>query len=336
MTDNTLNPPTSASVTGALEPADAGTSLIPVSSDPAAGPGGTPSNPDKGNSLWSDAWGEMRHKPMFWFSVALIAVLLAIALVPQMFTRTDPYLCNLNIARQAPSGQHWFGTDVQGCDIYARTIHGARSSILVGLLTTLGTTLLGGLIGIIAGYAGGWVDTLLSRIGEVFFAIPLLLGGIVILYSFPSTSETPYLVVVAKVVAALVLLGWPSLARLMRSSVLQVKPNEYVQAARALGASPWRIISRHILPNAMAAVLVVATINLGSYIAIEATLSFLGIGLKAPTISWGIAISEASGLGYISSAPWMLAFPSLFLSLTVLAFIMLGEVIRDALDPKLR
>ena len=273
---------------------------------------------------------------MFWFSVVLIALLVLMALLPQLFTRTDPYLCDLAAARRAPSGAHWFGTDVQGCDIYARTIFGARSSILVGLLTTIGTTVLGGLVGIIAGYAGGWVDTLLSRIGEVFFAIPLLLGGIVILYSFPSAPGTPYLVVVAKVVAALVVLGWPSLARLMRSSVLQVKPNEYVQAARALGASPWRIIRSHILPNAMAAVLVVATINLGSYIAVEATLSFLGIGLKAPTISWGIAISEASGLGYIASAPWMLAFPSLFLSLTVLAFIMLGEVIRDALDPKTR
>lgn len=292
--------------------------------------------PEQAHSLWTDAWLEMRRNPLFWVSVVLIAVLVLMALVPGLFTRLDPYQCDLQISREAPSGAHWFGTDLQGCDVYSRTIHGARSSILVGLFTTIGTTLLGSVIGIIAGYAGGWVDTLLSRIGEVFFAIPLLLGGIVILYSFPSTSETPYLAVVAKVVAALVVLGWPSIARLMRSSVLQVKPNEYVQAARALGASPWRIITSHILPNALAAVMVVATINLGSYIAVEATLSFLGIGLRPPVISWGIAISEASGLGYIQSAPWMLAFPSIFLSLTVLAFIMLGEVIRDALDPKLR
>ena len=126
------------------------------------------------------------------------------------------------------------------------------------------------------------------------------------------------------------------MARIMRGSVLQVKPQEYVLAAKALGASPWRVITSHILPNAMAAVTVVATINLGLYIAVEATLSFLGIGLQAPVISWGIAISEASGLGYILQAPHMLLFPSLFLSLTVLAFILLGEVVRDALDPKLR
>lgn len=292
--------------------------------------------PEQAHSLWTDAWLEMRRNPLFWVSVMLITVLVTMALFPGLFTRIDPYQCDLQISREAPNAAHWFGTDLQGCDVYSRTIHGARSSILVGLFTTLGTTLLGSLVGIIAGYAGGWVDTLLSRIGEVFFAIPLLLGGIVILYSFPSTSETPYLVVVAKVVAALVVLGWPSIARLMRSSVLQVKPNEYVLAARALGAHPWRIITSHILPNALAAVMVVATINLGSYIAVEATLSFLGIGLRPPVISWGIAISEASGLGYIQSAPWMLAFPSIFLSLTVLAFIMLGEVIRDALDPKLR
>jgi oligopeptide transport system permease protein len=122
----------------------------------------------------------------------------------------------------------------------------------------------------------------------------------------------------------------------MRSSVLQVKPNDYVQAARALGASPTRIIFSHILPNSVASVIVVSTINLGAYISVEATLSFLGIGLQPPAISWGIAISEASGIGLIRAAPHMLLFPSLFLSLTVLAFIMLGDTVRDALDPKMR
>ncbi len=132
---------------------------------------------------------------------------------------------------------------------------------------------------------------------------------------------------------ALVILGWPSLARLTRSSVIQVKPNDYVQAARALGASPNRIMRSHVIPNSLAPVIVVATINLGAYIAAEATLSFLGIGLQPPVISWGIEISEALRIG-LRTAPHMLFFPSLFLSLTVLAFIMLGDVVRDALDPK--
>jgi oligopeptide transport system permease protein len=220
--------------------------------------------------------------------------------------------------------------------VYARTIYGARASILVGLFATLFTLVVGSLIGIVSGYRGGWLDSVISRVGEIFLGIPALLGGILFLYIFPSDLNTPFIVVVGKVAVVLGLLGWPVIARLMRSSVLQVKPNDYVQAARALGASPTRIIGSHILPNSLASVIVVSTINLGAYISVEATLSFLGIGLQPPAISWGIAISEASGIGLIRAAPHMLIFPSIFLSLTVLAFIMLGDAVRDALDPKLR
>jgi len=138
------------------------------------------------------------------------------------------------------------------------------------------------------------------------------------------------------VVFALAILGWPNIFRLMRSSVLQVRPNEYVLAARALGGSPLHIVGSHIVPNSMAPVIVVSTIDLGNYIATEATLSFLGIGLQPPAVSWGIAISNASGLGLIRTAPHMLLLPAAALCLTVLAFIMLGEVVRDAMDPKLR
>lgn len=292
--------------------------------------------PEVARSLLSDAWEELKRNPLFWVSTVLIVVFVVMAIAPGLFSGGDPTLCTLSDARKAPSAGHWFGTDAQGCDVYARTIHGARSSILVGVLASLATVALGGLIGIVAGFYGRWVDVILSRVGDVFFAIPLLLGGILILYTFPNKVGTPYPVVVGKVVLAIAILGWPSLARIMRSSVLQVKPQDYVQAARALGARPWRIIRSHILPNAMAPVVVVATINLGVYIALEATLSYLGIGLQAPAISWGVAISEASGLGYVRSAPHMLLFPSAFLSLTVLSFILLGEAVRDALDPKLR
>lgn len=291
---------------------------------------------DRHASLWSDAWGEMRRNPMFWICIALIAVFVVMAAFPTLFTRVDPAYCDLKMARQGPQAGHPFGLDLQGCDVYARTIHGARASIMVGVFATLATTTLGILIGTISAYAGGWLDTLLSRIGEIFFAIPILLGGIVILYSIPTPDKQPLILQVFKIVMAIAVLGWPSLARIMRSSVLQVKPNEYVQAARALGASPLRVIGSHILPNALAPIIVVATINLGQYIALEATLSFLGIGLRPPAFSWGQAISQSSGLGYIVNTPHMLLFPSLFLSLTVLSFILLGEVVRDALDPKLR
>jgi oligopeptide transport system permease protein len=285
-------------------------------------------------SLASDAWRAMRKNPMFWISAAMITVFLLMAIWPSLFTSTDPTEAVLSESRKLPDSQNWFGRDIQGYDIYSRCIYGARASILVGLFTTIGTVIVGGTIGVISGYLGGGVDSFLSRIGDVFFAIPLLLGAIIFLVSLPEFFNNNYLLVVLKVVIALVVLGWPSLARLMRSSVIQVKPNDYVQAARALGASPWRVVRSHVLPNALAPMIVVATINLGAYIAIEATLSFLGIGLQAPAISWGIDISSA--IVGLRTTPHMLIFPSLFLSLTVLAFIMLGDVVRDALDPKNR
>jgi len=172
----------------------------------------------------------------------------------------------------------------------------------------------------------------LTRVGRLLYAV-LALGNLWLLLRLLPGAEWRGIILYAVLTG---IFGWPAIMRLMRSSVLQVKPNDYVQAARALGASPTRIINSHILPNSLASVIVVSTINLGAYISIEATLSFLGIGLQPPAISWGTQISEASGIGLIRAAPHMLFFPSVFLSLTVLAFIMLGDVVRDALDPKLR
>ncbi len=285
-------------------------------------------------SLASDAWRSMRRNPMFWISASMIFVFVLMAIWPSLFTSIDPTEAVLSKSRAKPSADAWFGRNIQGYDIYARCIYGARSSILVGLLATSGTVIIGSAMGVIEGYRGGWVDAVLSRIGDVFFAIPLLLGAIIILVSLPQAFSSSYILIVLKVAIALIVLGWPSIARLMRSSVIQVKPNDYVQAARALGASPWRVVRSHILPNALAPVIVVSTINLGAYIAAEATLSFLGIGLQPPAISWGIDISSA--IVGLRTTPHMLFFPSLFLSLTVLAFIMLGDVVRDAIDPKNR
>jgi oligopeptide transport system permease protein len=315
-------------------------SVVPLTIDSAGGPEapvGAPAKGEKARSLGTDAWEELRRRPMFWISGALIVFFVVMAAFPQLFTNTDPTVADLSKAREAPSPDAWFGRDNQGYDVYARTVYGARASILVGVFATLFVAVLGSFVGIIAGYRAGWADSLLSRIGEIFLGIPLLLGGILFLYIFPNDPlTTPFLVQVSKVALVLGIFGWPTIARLMRSSVLQVKPNDYVQAARALGASPTRIINSHILPNSLASVIVVSTINLGAFIAIEATLSFLGVGLQPPAISWGIQISEASGIGFIRAAPHMLLFPSVFLSLTVLAFIMLGDVVRDALDPILR
>lgn len=299
-----------------------------------AGAPTTGQNLDEGRSLTSDAWRQLKRKPVFWVSVFLIMLFVVMAAVPQLFTNVDPTAAVLKQAREKPNADAWFGRDIQGYDIYARTIYGARASILVGVFTTIATVIIGMFMGVLAGYYGGWLDAVVSRITDMFFAIPLLLGGILFMSTFPNNENSPYLVVVGKVVLVMSIFGWPSIARLMRSSVLQVKPNDYVQAARALGATPWRIIRAHVLPNAMAPVIVVATINLGVFITVEATLSFLGIGLTPPAISWGVAISDA--LVALRTVPHILFFPSVFLSLAVLAFIMLGDAVRDAFDPKSR
>ena len=173
-------------------------------------------------SLASDAWRAMRKNPLFWISATMILVFVVMAVFPSLFTNTSPTDPVLAEARSRPGEGTWFGRDIQGYDIYARCIYGARASILVGLFTTIGTVVVGGFIGVLSGYLGGWVDSLLSRIGDVFFAIPLLLGAIIFLVSLPELFNNNYLLVVLKVVLALVVLGWPSMARLMRSSVIQV------------------------------------------------------------------------------------------------------------------
>ena len=289
---------------------------------------------DENRSLASDAWLSLRKNPIFWASAVLISIFVLMAIFPSLFTSTDPREAVLEESRSRPGDGTWFGRHIQGYDIYARCIYGARASILVGVLTTILTVSIGGFIGVMSGYLGGAADAVMSRVGDVFFAIPLLLGAIIFLVSLPEFFSSNAFLGALKVSLALAVLGWPSMARLMRSSVIQVKPNDYVQAARALGASPSRIVRSHILPNSVAPLIVVATISLGGYITAEATLSFLGIGLQAPAVSWGIDISAA--LVGLRTTPHMLFFPSLFLSLAVLGFILLGDAVRDALDPKNR
>ncbi|MCU0278696.1 MAG: ABC transporter permease [Candidatus Nanopelagicales bacterium] len=290
---------------------------------------------DRSRSLWSDAWRELRSSKIFIISAVLIVFFLIMTFFPQLMTfGKSPTTCDLTLSRQAPSSEAWFGYDNNGCDVYTRTIYGAKASILVGVFATLFTMFLGGFIGVIAGFFGGWVDSILSRVTDIFFAIPLLLGGILVLTSFPSGEDTNLYTEVAKVVLALGILGWTSMTRIMRSSVIQVRNADFVQAARALGAKNSRIIKQHVVPNSLAPLIVLATISLGGYIGAEATLSFLGLGLQPPVISWGTMINDAQP--YIRVAPFMLFFPALFLSIAVLSFIMLGDAVREALDPKLR
>ncbi|MFE9954440.1 ABC transporter permease [Micromonospora sp. NPDC005299] len=289
----------------------------------------------KPRGLLGDAWRDLRRKPLFWISTAFIVLFIVMAAFPSLFTSGDAVNGALSRSRVEPSSDAWFGYDVQGRDVYARVIYGARASIVVALLSTIGTLLIGGTMGIIAGYRGGWVDGLLSRIADIFFGLPFVLGSIVILTTFNgSGTDNNEWQIMGLVIMSLTVLSWPVVMRLMRSSVLATKEADYIVAARALGAGTGRIILKHLLPNCLAPLLVYGTIMVGSFIGAEATLSFLGIGLKSPVVSWGIMISEAQN--YIRVSPFLLFFPSAFLVTAVLSFVMLGEAVREALDPKLR
>ena len=277
--------------------------------------------------LWSDVWRQLRRNPFFLFGATVLVILTVMAIAPQLFTNADPRSCDLSRSRQGPSADAWFGYDVQGCDYYANVIYGARVSISIGLLAVGGSLLIGITLGSLAGFFGGWIDNLIARIADIIYGLPLILGAILILYRFDSRGVTV-------VALALIVLLWMTPMRLVRSSVVSIRDSDYVQAARALGASNWRIITRHILPNALAPVLVYGTISVGVVIAAEATLSFLGVGLQLPSISWGLMIGTAQN--FIRTSLYLLIFPGVFLSVTVLAFIAMGDALRDALDPKLR
>lgn len=279
-------------------------------------------------SVWGEAWRYLRRRPMFWVSGLLILAAIALALVPSVFTSTDPRFCELSNSLAQPTSGHPFGFDRQGCDIYARTIYGARASVLVGLLTTIAVVLLGTIVGALAGYFGGFLDSLLSRITDIFYAVPLVLAAIVVMQVFKDHRT------ILTVVTVLAVFGWTNIARITRGAVLSVKNEEFVTAARAVGASQWKILTGHILPNAAAPIIVYATVALGTFIVAEATLSFLGIGLPPTTVSWGADIAKAQAS--LRTQPMVLFYPALFLGLTVLSFIMMGDVVRDALDPKAR
>ena len=279
-------------------------------------------------SMWADAWKTLRKNPLFIVSAILVVLVLLVTFFPQLFTSVDPRDCKLDNSLEAAVSGHPFGFDKQGCDVYARVIYGARTSVSIGVFTTLLVAILGGLIGAVAGFFGGWVDAILSRITDIFFAVPLLLGSIVLLQMFRTSTS------IWKIVFTLALFGWVSMARIVRGAVIEAKNLEFNTASLALGSTPGRNLFKHIIPNSLAPAIVMATMNLGGYIVSEATLSFLGIGMPSSVVSWGGDISTAQSL--LRTNPSVLFYPSAALAITVLAFIMLGDAVQDALDPKAR
>ncbi|MGH3095520.1 MAG: ABC transporter permease [Streptosporangiales bacterium] len=289
---------------------------------PGTGEGG-----GKPRSLTGDAWRDLRRNPVFIIAGIAVLLILSMAVVPQLWTSVNPTNCLLQHSKEGTQPGHPFGFDAQGCDMYAQVIYGARNSISIGLLVTAATLVVAVILGTLSGFYGGWVDPIIQRLTEIFMAIPLILGGILILSRLGIYN-------IWTVSGAIALFVWPTQTRVMRGAVLSVKNSDYVQAARSLGASDTRIMFRHIMPNAIASVLVLATLLVGVIIGAEAALTFLGVGLQFPSISWGVQLSQART--YFISAPHLMVYPAAFLTVTVLAFIMIGDAVRDAFDPKLR
>ncbi|NMR29809.1 ABC transporter permease [Crystallibacter degradans] len=282
-------------------------------------------------SLWAEAWRNLRKQPLFIISTILIVLIVFVALFPGVFTQTPPNQnCLLANSDGDPVPGHPMGFTLQGCDVFSRIIYGTQASLTVGIFATLGALIIGGTLGAIAGFYGGWLDSVIARLGDVFFALPLILGAIIIM-QLPFFRENRN---VWTVVITLTVFGWPQIARITRGAVLSVRNADFVTAARSLGVSRPAALVRHVIPNSLAPVIVVATVNLGIFIVAEATLSFLGIGLPPDVMSWGNDISSAQVS--LRSNPSTLLWPAAALSVTVLSFIMLGDALRDALDPKAR
>jgi ABC-type dipeptide/oligopeptide/nickel transport system permease subunit len=274
----------------------------------------------------SRAMEHLRRDGRAWFGVLVVLLILMAAIAAPLIARHDPTAIDLTRGLEAPSMTHWMGTDIQGRDIWARLVYGARISLSVGLVSQGIALALGLVLGLVAGYYGKWVDEVVMRLADVTLAFPTLLLLIALV-----AALQPSLTVVFLTIG---LVGWAGMARLVRGQVLVVRELEYVQAMRALGAKAPRIIARHVLPAVIAPVLIAATLGVAAAIMAEAALSFLGLGVQPPTPSWGSMIADGRDLSQLRGAPWTSLFPGLAIGLTVLGFNLLGDALRDALDPR--
>ncbi|MBC7082351.1 MAG: ABC transporter permease [Firmicutes bacterium] len=280
----------------------------------------------RGSSLWRDAWRRLLRNRSAVAGGVLVLALAIVALAAPLLAPYDPLAPSLEDRLSPPSAAHWLGTDDLGRDILSRIIFGARVSLQVGILAVALALVAGTFLGIIAGYYGGFLDNLIMRIMDVMLAFPSVLLAIAIVAIMgPSLGNA---------MIAIGIVSIPVYARIVRSSTLQVKASEYVEAARALGGSDVRIIFRHVLPNCMAPLIVQASLGIATAILDAAGLSFLGLGAQPPTPEWGAMLS--GGRAFLRIAPWVTAFPGIAIVLLVMGFNMFGDGLRDALDPRLK
>jgi len=285
-----------------------------------------PDRPVAGRSLWQDAWRRLKQNKA---AMASMAILLVIALLAMFAPLLSPHpIDEVYWDRiQAPpdfANAHWFGTDGNGRDLFVRTLHGGRISLMVGILATLVSLVIGVAYGATAGYFGGRIDNLMMRVVDVMYSLPFMFFVIILMVVF---GRHIFLIFVA--IGAV---EWLTMARIVRGQTLSIKAKEFIEAARAAGVGNGAIIRRHIIPNLLGPVIVYMTLTIPQVILIESLLSFLGLGVQEPLTSWGVLISE--GADQMESAPWMLIFPATFLALTLFCFNFIGDGLRDALDPK--
>jgi ABC-type dipeptide/oligopeptide/nickel transport system permease subunit len=268
----------------------------------------------------------MRHDLRAMLGALLLVLLVAAAIGAPLLASYDPTAIDLSQQLMRPSSTHWLGTDIQGRDILARLLFGARISLSVGLGAQAIALLVGGSLGLVSGFYGRWIDELIMRIADVTLAFPTLLLLIAMVAAFqPSLSVVTFTIGIV---------GWAGVARLVRGQVLVVRGLEYVHAARALGGSDLRIVLRHVLPAVTAPLVIVGTLGIAGAIMAESSLSFLGLGVQPPTPSWGGMIADARDLSQLRRAPWTSLAPGLTIGCAVLAFNLLGDALRDATDPR--
>ncbi|HSC63923.1 MAG TPA: ABC transporter permease [Caldimonas sp.] len=275
---------------------------------------------------WHRAWRKLRRRRAAMFGLAVVIGFVVLAVFAGWIAPQDPIATSWGAIRKAPSAEHWFGTDEIGRDVLSRVVWGTQASILAGVVSVSISLLLGVPIGLAAGFIGGWVDSCVSRLIDAFLACPFLILAIA-LAAFLGPSLTNAMIAIG-------VSATPIFARLTRGAVINVKVEDYIEAARALGNRPFRIAWRQVLPNILAPVIVQATLAIAAAIIAEASLSFLGLGQQPPAPSWGSMLNTAKN--YVDNAPWMAIWPGLAIFLLVLSFNLLGDGLRDALDPRQR
>ncbi len=277
-------------------------------------------------SYWQDGWRRLKQNRLAMFGLVSLCILLTMAIIGPFISHYTYYETQLHLKNEPPSTTFWFGTDELGRDLFTRCWWGARISLFVGITASLVDLVIGVLFGAIAALLGGKTEEWMMRCADVLYAIPYLLVVILLMVVIGSGLTT--------IILALTITGWINMARIVRSQILQIKQQDFVKAAYALGASRRRVLLRHLIPNAMGPIIVTLTLTIPSAIFAEAFLSFLGLGVQAPIASWGTMAND--GLSALRYYPWRLFFPAVFISLTMLSFNLVGDGLRDAFDPRLR